>query len=127
MKKEARTYYSKTPHPSYGGDYWADRYKAIHWGNAKTITLKENFFRKYWRKMPVKEMVDTDNLIQSLENIYAKYNDYSTNPYSAENNGQKIVKDKDVGHTSIMVGDIIKVGKTPYIVGGMGFKKVRFV
>jgi len=125
--KEATIYYSKTPHPSHGSKYWEGRYSAMHHGKGKIITLKENFFRTYWRKMPIKEMVNENKLDSSLETIFAKYNDYSTNPYSSENNGQRIIKEKGVHHTSMSVEDVVKVGKTYYVVAGLGFKKLKLI
>lgn len=120
---KAIIYYNRLPHP-YLNKYWNKKYSDVHFSDKKTVTLKIGFFRHYWRKMPIKEEVNKLHLYDSLEKIFAKYNNYETNPYSAENNGQKIIKQKDVLHTSMMVGDVIKVEDDYYIVGSVGFKKL---
>jgi hypothetical protein len=120
--RKATIYYNRLPHPM-ENDYWNKKYNDVHFSEKDTVTLKIGFFRHYWRKMPIKEEVDTLNLNESLEKIFAKYNQYDKNPYSSENNGQHIIKEKDVLHTSMMVGDVIKV-KDYYIVASVGFKKL---
>jgi len=124
--KEAIIYYSRTPHPS-ESKYWGKKYLAIHHGNTKSTTIKSGFFKTYWRRMPVKEYVDEKNIQASLEKIFSKYNQYKSNPYSTENKGQHIIKNKSVHHTTMSVEDVIKVGKTYYVVAGQGFKRLKLI
>ena len=124
--KEATIYYSRTPHPS-ESKYWGKKYSPIHHGDKKSVTMKSGFFKTYWRRMPVKEYVDDKKLEASLNKIYAKYNEYKSNPYSSDNKGQHIIKEKSVHHTTMSVEDVIKVGKTYYVVAGQGFKRLKLV
>jgi len=126
MMKEAIIYYSKTPHPSYN-EYWDTKYHDVHFSHDdKPISLKRGFFTHYWRKLPIKEKVDSSKLRPEMERLFEKYNLYHSNPYSSENNGQHIIRDLGV-HTSMSVEDIIKIGNTYYMVAPEGFRKIRFV
>ena len=122
--RKATIYYNVTPHPM-ENKYWAKKSLEISFGEeSNTVNLKKGFFTRYWRIMPIKEEVDEFNLMQSLEDVYAKYNNYDANPYSAQNGGQQVLKEIGVNHTSMMVGDVIKVGEEYYVVSGFGFKKL---
>lgn len=86
--------------------------------------MKRSFFDKFWVEMPVREYVDEDNLLRSLEGIFRRYNDSRTNPYSGEE-GQRIIREKGV-HTSMSVEDVVKVRDTYYMVVDIGFAVIRF-
>ena len=63
-------------------------------GDTKTkkISIQIGFFKTYWRKLPKDEEIDCVS-VGSFEKIFFKYNDYSKNPYSGENDpGQPIIK-----------------------------------
>lgn len=83
--------------------------------------LNKESFKEEYVKLPKNES-ETD-----LEEIYTKYNQYSTNPYSEENDeGQKTIKSLGLHHTSMSVGDIIKTPKGYYAVANFGFKKIKW-
>jgi len=134
MKAEI-LYYGKTlPHP---GDlekqYWGKKYLEIHHGKKESISLSRGFFQKHWRTLPIREEVDTDKpLMEELERLFAKYNQDHLNPYSNTEEhfnrgevspGQQKIRDLHV-HTSMSVGDVIKINNSHYIVAGTGFKKL---
>ena len=119
---KATIYYNKLKHPvqdKFSGELW----RKTHFNEStKVINISDTQFKKYWVKMPI-----TENIIGPYikDKIYAKYNMYHSNPYSDENDpGQKILKKLGVKHTTMMIGDIIEINNTYYIVKGTGFGKL---
>ena len=59
--------------------------------------------------------------------VFNKYNDYERNPYSDFNDdGQKIIRELGIKHTSMSIGDIIKVRGDFFIVLSHSFTNVVF-
>lgn len=90
----------------------------------KVIKIPLGVFKTYWRKMPKQEKIscacDGD-----FEKIFIKYNSYVNNPYSADNDpGQEILTGLGVKHTSMSVGDVIKVDGVYWIIAGVGYKRL---
>jgi hypothetical protein len=124
-KKEARIFYSKTPHPTQD-EYWNKKSLEVHFGDEQNeqreIEIKKSFFNEHWVELPLKMEID-DESESSFEKIFAIFNDYNLNPLSHQNGGQDIVK-KLKTHTSMSVEDIIEVNGNFYITVGQGFKKI---
>jgi len=118
MKKAKIFYYTnKLPHPS-TNKIWGKIYNEIHFNSdTKPVSIPIGFFKRYWRVLPIQENITSTS---DIEEIFTKYN--INNPY-ANPEGQRIIKEYNT-HTSMSVGDIIKVGSRYYIIAGEGFKKV---
>lgn len=117
MKAEIFYYTNEIPHPA-ENKYWGSIYKIIHYREEPSpFSIKVGFFKRYWRKLPVKEDIHS---INDFELIFKKYN--LNNPYSSVD-GQRIIKEYKT-HTSMSIGDVIKVNNTYYMVSNLGFRKL---
>lgn len=95
------------------------------------VEMSKSFFQKEWRLVGKEAFEsaprDEAELRGEFERVFMKYNDYSRNPLSNENNiGQTIIKSKGIQHTSMSVGDIICVRDKCWMVANFGFKPVKF-
>ena len=121
---KATIYYNMLGHP--GEDAFAKKiWRATH--NNVVVNISDTQFKNNWTKMPKKEIVSKElkNRDLALDYLYGKYNNYVSNPYSNSNDkGQIIIKKLKVRHTSMMVGDIIEIDNTYYMVSSEGFIKV---
>lgn len=113
-------------------------YKSLGFsGGDEEVLVPKTFFKKNFVKMSKdKVMIDGNVLPEELERLFSKYNDggYAEDtPYSKGRNplatpkGQEKVHKSGTGHTSMSVGDIVKVDDDYYMVASAGFKKVKFV
>lgn len=123
--KRAKIIYCKNPHPTMDKEF-GSRYYEMHHGTENTIFIvAKEFFEKYWVDMDEEEYIESDADVKTeLEKIFAKYNQYGSNPLSADNGGQDKVRSKGV-HTSMSIGDMIEVDGQTYMVASTGFKKVK--
>lgn len=118
------------PHPTMSRDariLWRELH--TYDDSDEDVVLKYSYVKQFLTKLPKKEIV-TDEEFGNLDfdRIYAKYNNYATNPYSSDNDaGQKTLKRLKVRHTSMSVGDMLKINKRFYVVANRGFKRVKFV
>lgn len=122
---KAEILYVNMPHPvenEIAGKIW----KQTHYDeNIQMVEMPIGFFRTYYRTLPIKEEIKNLN---DLEKIYAKYNNYSSNPYSSDNDpGQPVIKKLGVRHTSMSIGDAVKVEGKYFIVCGIGFKRLELI
>ena len=121
---KATIYYNLLGHP--GESAFARKmWRATHTED-QIIQITDTQFKKHWKKLPKKEIVKKDitKREEILEGLFNKYNMYATNPYSNENDpGQKTLKRLKIRHTSMMIGDIIEIDNTYYIVATDGFLK----
>lgn len=137
--KEAEIYYKKnilTPTPTEEHPnperYWEDNkrlYVALNnfgkgRGNDTQVTIREEWFKEGWAKVKTEEVSSSRS--KELERIWDKYQRYNTNPLSSENNGQDILDRKNVNHTTMSKGDVIKVEDRYYIAAGWGFLRLYF-
>ena len=127
---KAEIYYIDMPHPTMSRDariLWRELH--TYDDSDEDVVLKYSYVKQFLTKLPKKEIV-TDEEFGNLDfdRIYAKYNNYATNPYSSDNDaGQKTLKRLKVRHTSMSVGDMLKINKRFYVVANRGFKRVKFV
>ena len=129
--KQAEIYYVDLPHPS-ESKIADDMYFLIHGCNRdeiKLLPIKYSFFAKHWKKLPKKEQVTEEEVRdKEFDRLFAKYNHYDTNPYSSDNDpGQKILKRLNLHHTSMSIGDMIKVGNKFFIVASIGWRQIKQV
>lgn len=119
---KVKIYYNELPHP--GVDkFAADLHPKIHYDQPRQITITKAEFKKYWVLLPKTELISDKNI---KDKIFYKYNRYSQNPYSDENDpGQSILKGLDVRHTTMMIGDVMKVNNIHYIVTIDGFARLN--
>lgn len=121
---KATIYYNMLGHP--GESAFARKmWKATHVEGQK-VQITDTQFKKHWKKLPIKERVSKDikKREEVLEVLFSKYNMYATNPYSNENDpGQKTLKRLKVRHTTMMIGDVIEIDNSYYIVTTDGFLK----
>lgn len=91
----------------------------------RTVTEAE-FKENYSLMFTLPEVVRSEGDLSIAEEMFSVFNDYTRNPLSVENGGQTIVRESKTAHTSMSVGDIVVVGKTPYIVKNEGFEMLTF-
>lgn len=122
---QAEIFYGNLPHPA-ENKIWGTLYKDLHFNETSApFTMPIGFFRKRYRRLPIKENVYTDKLQTEMERLFSKYNQYSENPYSADNDpGQRMIRSAGIKHTSMSIGDVIKVRGQHWIVANMGFRKL---
>lgn len=66
-------------------------------------------------------------LLDFLENIFAKFNDYNTNPLSFENSPENQQKIKELKtHTSMSIDDIVQINDKMFKVDITGFVNEDF-
>jgi hypothetical protein len=104
-------------------------YDSIRFGNKakySSVSIKKGTWKRNWRMLPKKEKVSA-NLKLSFEKLFEKYNNYTRNPYSSENDiGQITLKKLGLDHTSMSVGDVIKVDNKYWMVADTGFSRIKF-
>lgn len=61
----------------------------------------------------------------NLEELFARFNS-NKNPLSSTE-GQRLLKEMDVHHTSMSIGDMVRIGKDYYVVCLVGFRKAEFI
>ncbi len=89
------------------------------------ITVTKDDVEKFWVKMPITETLVVDDIDRALNHLFAKYNTYSNNPYSDENDeGQTMLRSSGAHHTSMSVNDLICIDNTYYIVKNHGFEAI---
>lgn len=121
---KAIIYYNKLKHPA--TDRFAHKLWIVYRKDPKNqiLHISDTEFDKNWTRLPVKEEIgEIEDINESLEEIYRKYNLSSLNPYSNDP-GQKILRNLNVRHTSMMMGDIIEIDNTYYLVVSTGFLQV---
>ena len=89
----------------------------------KFIIIKHKQFRKLWRPVDTSK-TQGKTTSQKLERIWEKYNIGKT--YIKTPAGQQMIKQKGVGHSSMSIGDMVKLGKTHYVASTIGWTPVRF-
>lgn len=123
---EATIYYNILPHPTeseFVRKLWREYYRQDNGFIINDIMLKPGQFRRYWRKLPIVESIDPNISNESnLEALFEKYNDYNTNPCT-----QDELKERGIRHTSMVIGDIIRIKNNYYMVAGVGFRKIRWI
>lgn len=146
--KTAEIYYKKnilTPTPSEETPnperYWGDNkdlYEALKdmgrqrgkGQNKEQVTIDKEWFKgdNGWVKVSEEEVKSSRS--RELETIWKKYQRYETNPLSAQNDGrpgkdyQPTIDGKGVGHTTMTIGDVIKIEDRYYIVADHGFLRL---
>lgn len=121
---KATIYYNKLKHPA--EDKFAHKMWVAYRKDPKNqiLHISDTEFNKNWIKLPIKEIViGYENTNDLLEKVYRKYNISSINPYSNDP-GQKILRNLKVRHTSMMMGDIIEIDNTHFMVVATGFLQV---
>ncbi|ARF12179.1 hypothetical protein Klosneuvirus_3_314 [Klosneuvirus KNV1] len=91
--------------------------------NPTKITKEE--FNKYYASIYTfqHEFQETDNVNEFLENLFHRFNS-DENPLATKEYQDKI--EKLQAHTSMSMGDVIKINDTHYIVDGIGIKEIKF-
>jgi len=120
---QATIYYVDMPHPSeskFAEKYWS----VLHYDkDIKIVYVSKAQFKKYWQKMPYKENIKS---YKDLDQLWHKYNIYRTNPCSSDNDpGQVTLKKLGVRHTSMSIGDVVKIGTIYYIAVSYGWAKLK--
>lgn len=87
------------------------------------ITKEE--FNKYYISIYTfeHEFQKTDNITEFIENLFHRFNS-DENPLSTKEYQDKI--EALQAHTSMSMGDIIKIDDVYYIVDGVGIKEMKF-
>jgi len=75
----------------------------------------------YWSKF---DMPDDEYEHQILDTIFKIMNNYDINPMSTEEN-QQWLKDNEIRHTSMSVGDIVILDNNIYVCAVQGWKEVK--
>ncbi len=121
---KAEIYYGDLPpHPS--ETHWHELVTEILLGDT-SVAMPIGFFRTYYRKLPIVEEIEDRS--RGREKLFSKYNQSATNPYSSDNDpGQTMLHQAGARHTSMLVGDVIRIHKIYYMVGATGFRRVRFI
>ena len=85
----------------------------------KWSEIQDNYVKVYEETI---KSVNDDDILDKLEDIFAKFNNDDLNPLSGSVNSerQQFITQNRL-HTSISVGDIIKYNDKIYIVAGCGF------
>lgn len=105
-------------------------YEEIGHGQKEIVEIKEERLEEEWvQPLPEKKFEDEDDSTL-LSAIWRMFNDYSKNPLSAQNqpgedDSQPALEDNNIKHTSISVGDIVKIEDTTYIACGHGWAEVE--
>jgi len=122
---KAEILYANLDHPSVGSKLNKKMYEQIHLVQPRLLVMPIGYYRKHYNKLPLKEDINTNlPIMPQLEKLFHKYN-ADSNPYDYYNTpGQDALKQIGVRHTSMSIGDIIKVGKNRYIVLSRGFGNV---
>ena len=119
--KSANVIYYKTMDPRESPEldalYWALRDQTTE------VTITTSFYKRNWRAiytLPV-----SSNRKAEMEKIFSLLNSPS-NPLSSREN-QNFIREKGLRHTSMSVGDIIRIQYRYYIVANSGFLRLRIV
>ena len=96
----------------------------------ESIRLPKEKFAKWWRKMAEVNVSDNDaknDISGLLEHLWGQFNDdgYGAKNPLATPQGQAKVKASGTHHTSMSIGDVIKVGTNYYIAVSVGFAKLK--
>lgn len=89
----------------------------------KYIVIKKKQFRKLWRPVDTSR-TKGKTTPQKLEGLWEKYNIGQTNIKTPK--GQEMIRRKGVGHSSMSVGDMVKLGDKHYVASNVGWTPVRF-
>ena len=89
-------------------------------GSETPHRLKElkRYYREVWASGP-------EWAPHGLGEIWNSFNDDQVNPLATDQ-GQRSIRQKHVGHTSMSVGDVIVWKGEAWAVAGMGFTKLPF-
>ena len=86
------------------------------------VKIPEGLFWAFWQKLPV-TFEKSERIGDMLEETFAKLN-LGGNPMATKEN-QDWIRRNNVSHTSMSVGDIIKVGDRLFITKGIGFAGLK--
>jgi len=75
-------------------------------------------FARFWKKVASLEVKDSS--VESLELLFARFNDDRNNPLATVA-GQSKIRSLGVGHTSMSVGDVVRVDGKYFMVVDDGF------
>lgn len=138
---KAEIFYQVLPHTSEANE----EVKKLYWvmmgygdKNKANVVIKKGLWATYWRRLPLTEDIDTNIPInQELERIFAKYNTDGNPYYAKQSNWEDVIhydwrndpkqimlRESGARHTSMSVGDVIKVDGTYYRVASAGFQKI---
>lgn len=82
-------------------------------------------FKAHYKKLPVELDFDNSKSVkENLELVFAKMNIQGQNPMTTAEN-QNWVRANHV-HTSMSVGDVIKIGNDYYMAKPSGYRKLKF-
>jgi len=114
-------YYKKGLDPR-TSTFWDSIYREVHYGNKPSLAVTRNEFNTYWGYVDSRNVDTTTRSTQGvLESIFGMYN--VSNPLATPA-GQQKIRSVGVGHTSMSIGDVIKLGGIYYIVASEGFKRL---
>jgi hypothetical protein len=88
--------------------------------NPKTLQEFHWNYTKVYSISIVKKRMKNDTI---LNNLYERFNT-SANPLSTPDS-QQMLRAENVRHTSMSMGDIIKINSSYFIVRSIGFKKLK--
>lgn len=109
-------YYANSPHPVENKE-WGKFYNVIHFSDdPNPIQISEKYFKKFWKKAPT--------LFKTVDKewIFSKLNG-PDNPLATKD-GQARLRAKGIQHTSMSVGDVIKVKDKYYVTANVGFRRL---
>jgi hypothetical protein len=119
-KVEVSIHYYDNPHPSECGDAEVrELWFALREKNKNTLRMNKCFMRKHYKQVYVE---DNNIYLPSpdlLDTIFADFN-CEDNPLATKE-GQQKLKELEVRHTSMSVGDIIQIADEYHIVANNGF------
>jgi len=110
--------------------YWKDRKWMLSTHYAGEVEgeryPRKSDFKKDYKKLPITIPYDKSNDInENLEKVFDIMN--TKNPMETKQKQDWIRKNLQPDpHTSLSVGDVVKVGKKYYLAIGIGWKKMRW-
>lgn len=127
---EINIYYTQKPTEENYLDSWSSKVHINKYPTIKDVKKEyiklpiDECFWKSWRFIDVKEVPKDE---RTLEAIFALFNNYTHNPMADGKDGkmQKWLKDHNVVHTSMSVGDVIQLDNEFFVCAMEGWKKLK--
>lgn len=97
------------------------------------VEIEKNYLEREWVELQeMKRPADIEEDQKVLQKLWKIFNDYDLNPLSAQNEpgneeDQPTIQEHNVDHTSMSVGDIVKLDGTMYIACSVGWAEVEVI
>lgn len=124
---KADIFYSTMPHPSedeWFGSVFYSKVRSHETPEGGVVKFPKAKFARYFKKMASFEVKDDSSA--SLERLWEVFNDASdegANPLGTPE-GQAKVRASGTHHTSMSVGDVVKIGRKLHVAVSVGFARM---